>query len=99
MESDIALTISIDGFGDCNSDNGKGTPILIEIRNGVPHVVVWGDINEEDATHIVSLANAAEDYRWERCPKCDLPMETRMVEGVGKTLVEVKHCPECDITK
>ena len=51
------------GYGDHNSVDGEGTPILIENQGGVPKVVLWSDINEEDPTHRISLECAAESRR------------------------------------
>jgi len=53
------------GYGDNCSQNGHGTPILIELQNGVPTVYIWADINKEDFTHKITLKNAAEDKREE----------------------------------
>lgn len=38
----------------------EGAPILIERYKGHIRVVIWADINQEDPTHIVSLAGAYE---------------------------------------
>jgi len=32
--------------------------VYIENREGVPHVIIWGDINSEDPTHVISLEGA-----------------------------------------
>jgi hypothetical protein len=32
--------------------------VYIENRNGVPHVIVWADINSDDPTHVISLEGA-----------------------------------------
>lgn len=32
--------------------------VYIENRNGVPHVIVWADIDSEDPTHVISLEGA-----------------------------------------
>ena len=56
--------IRADGYGDyCSRKDGHGQQVMIENRHGVPHVIIWADINEEDPTHIVSLAGAAESER------------------------------------
>ena len=69
---DIATTkhdwgwyIRADGYSDYCSQDGEGEQVLIENRHGVPHVIIWADINDEDPTHIVSLAGAAESERRE----------------------------------
>ena len=67
---DIATTkhdwgwyIRADGYSDHLSQDGHGQQVLIENRHGVPHVIIWADINDEEPTHIVSLAGAAESER------------------------------------
>ena len=67
---DIATTlhdwgwyIRADGYSDYCSQHGHGEQVMIENRHGVPHVIIWADINDEDPTHIVSLAGAAESER------------------------------------
>ena len=57
------ILITPEGFGDSNSKDGEGTPIMIEFRDGVPYIVLWGDINEEEATDIISLEGAKESLR------------------------------------
>ena len=57
------LYIRTDGYSDYCSQDGHGQQVLIENRHGVPHVIIWADINDEDPTHIVSLAGAAESER------------------------------------
>jgi hypothetical protein len=54
------ISFRFSGYGDKTSVKGEGEPALVELRNGVPYVVVWGDINQEDPTHVVSLEGAAE---------------------------------------
>ena len=57
------LYVRADGYSDYCSQDGEGEQVLIENRHGVPHVIIWADINDEDPTHIVSLAGAAESER------------------------------------
>ena len=57
------LYVRADGYSDCCSQDGYGQQVVIENRHGVPHVIIWADINDEDPTHIVSLAGAAESER------------------------------------
>lgn len=51
------IEISFDGYGTYAGGSGD-CPIYIENRGGVPHVIVWGDVNQEDPTHVISLAGA-----------------------------------------
>jgi hypothetical protein len=54
------INVGFEGYGDCGSKKGYGFPILIENQNGIPHVVIYGDINQESPTHVISLENAAD---------------------------------------
>jgi len=55
-----ALCIYLDGYGDCCSAPGHGTPILLELREASPTLAVWSDIKQEDPTHIIDLNGAKE---------------------------------------
>lgn len=58
-----AIQIKAKGYGDNLSADDDGVPIIIEQFNGELRVVVWGDINQEDATDIISLEGAKEIKR------------------------------------
>lgn len=60
---DNSILIRPEGFGDCSSKNGHGWPIVIEYYEKDVRVLVWGDINQSDPTHIISLAGAKESLR------------------------------------
>ena len=49
------------GYGDASSADGYGIPIMLELWNNELRLIVWGDIMQEDPTHIISLENARED--------------------------------------
>jgi hypothetical protein len=57
------ITLLVEGYGDACSDDGKGTPVLIENWEGELRVILWNDINQEEASHRVSLEDAREDKR------------------------------------
>jgi len=57
------IAIMPEGYGDMCSPDGRGMPVLIERFNGELRVVIWGDINQEDQTHIISLEGAREELR------------------------------------
>jgi len=63
--NELALVIKPEGFGDYYSSDGHGAPILIENRNGVPFLIVWANINQEDPTHVINLREASEKARVE----------------------------------
>jgi hypothetical protein len=60
---DRDISIRVEGYSDACSLDGCGTPILIERWEGELRVVIWGDINQEDPTHIISLEGARESKR------------------------------------
>lgn len=51
------------GCGDASSLPDNGWPIKLEYYDGEVWLVVWGDINQEDATHRISLTGAMESSR------------------------------------
>ena len=64
--ADNMLLIGVDGYGEMTAYDGHGFPILVEFHQGELQVMVWGDINNEDPTHVISLEGAREDARKER---------------------------------
>lgn len=72
-KSDLPVTVEVteqgifigfQGYGDLYSSEGNGKPVLIELWNGVPRVVIWEDINTEDP-QIIPLDKALETNRKE----------------------------------
>lgn len=59
QDSDTGLNFEIEGYGDAGTDKG-GCPFSLEIDKGVARLLIWGDINDEAATEIISLAGARE---------------------------------------
>ena len=55
--------LSFPGYGDAVSDDGHGWPVMVEVVDGMPRLLVWSDINAVDPTHVISLAGAAESAR------------------------------------
>ena len=55
------------GTGDYGSADGYGWPVVVEFDPEdlvqPPRVLIWADINQEDPTHIISLAQAMESTR------------------------------------
>lgn len=58
-----SVYIRPDGYGDACSHDGEGSPVMLEVWEGELRVVIWGDINKEDPTHIISLEGAREEKR------------------------------------
>lgn len=61
----IKGTLKVDKYGIELSFDGHttlveedGAPVYIEYHNGEVLVHIWGDVNEEEATHHISLADA-----------------------------------------
>lgn len=61
--SSHGVEISAVGYGDKITKPGYGVPVVLEFYKGELRVVIWSDINQEDPTHIISLANARESNR------------------------------------
>lgn len=59
------VELRLPGYGTAAMMPGSSGPVLIEYRDGQPFVVIWGDINQEEPTHVVPLAGAAETNRRE----------------------------------
>jgi len=45
------------------ADMDKGYPVLLELYQGEYRLYVWGDINDEEPTHVISLEGARETKR------------------------------------
>ena len=43
--------------------NDDNWPVLVEIYEGRPQVIIWADINKEDPTHEIDLSGALEVHR------------------------------------
>ncbi len=59
----FGITLCPDDCGELTIVDGYGEPILLEYRDGIPYLVVWGDINQEDPTHTIDLSGAFESKR------------------------------------
>ena len=61
LENDgLALLVHPEGYGVWD---GEYAPILIEQHEGKMRLIVWGDINDEEPTHIIDLEGARETDR------------------------------------
>ena len=58
-----ALIVLAHGYGDFGSSRGYGSAVVIENFQGSLRLLVWGDINREDAVQIIDLAPAKESER------------------------------------
>lgn len=59
------VSVHIEGTG--TSTETDGAPIIIEVGDDEkPRLIVWADINEENATHIIDMGGAMEsNYKGE----------------------------------
>ena len=51
------------GYGDFGSSRGYGSAVVIENYQGSLRLLIWGDINRDDAVQIIDLAPARESTR------------------------------------
>lgn len=63
QRSDNALAVNIPGCGLMEAEGGE--IVYIEVYGGVPRVLIWGDINDPDPTHVIDLSGALESNRKE----------------------------------
>jgi hypothetical protein len=56
-----AITLKIAGYETCNGIDDA--VVLLEHYEGVPRLVVWADINNEEPTHIIDLSGAEKKRR------------------------------------
>ncbi len=75
------------GYGDFGSSRGYGSAVVIENYQGSLRLLIWGDINREDAVQIIDLAPAKES---EREDDDAFPFRARRFDRLG-TLIE-EHC-------
>lgn len=57
------LEIYFDGYGNYSCEPTSGSSILIEVFEQSLRVIIWGDITQEDPTHIIELEGAREVLR------------------------------------
>ena len=52
------IFINLEGYGEKVSPQEQSFPIMVEFHEGQPRVIVWSNINKEDATHSISMKGA-----------------------------------------
>lgn len=57
------IWIAVEGYGDAASPDGYGFPIKVELYEKELHVVLFGDINKQDPTAVLSMQGAREFLR------------------------------------
>ena len=57
------INISFAGYGECNSKDGYGFPLYVELHNKKLIVRVWSDISDEEPTHCIDMSGALEKNR------------------------------------
>ena len=58
-----SMSLYFDGYGEFTAENHHGSPVYLELYDGVLKLYVWADINQEDPTHIIDLSGAKESNR------------------------------------
>jgi len=93
-----AISVRVDGYGDCGTENGYGCPIYIEHYDGKLSVRLWSDINHEDPTHAVDMEGARETERkGDCCAECGELKKSFMHNcPKAKDMPEIYGCPTCD---
>ncbi len=66
--SDAYIEIAPEGYGEKTATEGHGSPIIIEVHEGKLRLVVYGDINREEPTDVISLEGARETARLTKPP-------------------------------
>ena len=56
-----AIEIGFEGYGEHGAEDGEGRPIIIELYKGHPRIVVFGNINSEAPSKIVTLMDDAKE--------------------------------------
>lgn len=59
------VCLDFEGYGVSCCEPGYGGLVYVELYKGELRVLIWDDVNEEDATHIISLEGAKEENREE----------------------------------
>jgi hypothetical protein len=62
-KSNLGIALHFAGYGDCTSNDNSGQPVYIEKYEGRLLVRVYGDINSENPTHLISLEGARLEKR------------------------------------
>lgn len=52
-------------LGTTSCYDGDYAPIVIEWYDGVPRIIIWADINDQDPTHVIDMSKALESNRHE----------------------------------
>ena len=60
-QAGLGLVVCPQGYG-CHGCDDAG-PLYLEVHEGRLRLLVWGDINQEDPTHIIDLEDARDDRR------------------------------------
>lgn len=52
--NDTGISIRLNGYSDCSTNDDHGVPVYIEKYNGSVRLIVFADINREEPTHVIS---------------------------------------------
>jgi hypothetical protein len=59
----LGIALNFSGYSDYCSNDDNGTPIYIQAHNNELKVIIYGDINQEDPTHSISIEGARTGKR------------------------------------
>lgn len=62
-QDSLGLSISLNGFSDCSSEDNLGCLVYIENYDNNLQVRIYGDINKDEPTHNISLEGARNELR------------------------------------
>lgn len=57
----LAIVLELAGYGTYEDEDAA--PVLLELHEGIPRLIVWADINDSEPTHIINLDRARKDER------------------------------------
>lgn len=65
-KNNYGVDINIESYGCRNTPPWRGGVLHLEVdEDGYVKLYVWGDITQEEPTHVISLERASEEYREE----------------------------------
>lgn len=93
------IFINLEGYGEKVSPQEQSFPIMVELHDGQPRVIVWSNINIEGATHDVKLGSASEEKRAPEPRKGGLTATFRPQASINDNCVDVDGKFDFDITE
>jgi len=63
VHENCGVALTVPGYGTSDMEPGAGPIVLLEMRGGIPYLVVWASIQQQEPTHTINLRYAAEHLR------------------------------------